>query len=75
MSTPRHDPDRLRVACGLLGKRDSEGVMRTPLPAGEALAAIRAMERDERGRLTAHIDWVLDYESCDMPEASSCLHR
>lgn len=68
MTTRVTDPDRLRIACCLLGKRDSEGVFRSALPEADALAAIRAMLRAERAVLTSHIDWVRDYEANEMPE-------
>lgn len=60
--------DRLRIAALLLAPRDSEGVARAPLPDAQALAAIRAMPEKERATLTSHIDWVREYEACDMPE-------
>jgi len=62
------DPNRLRIACCLLGQRDSEGVFRSPLPEAEALARIRSMSPAERATLTSHIDWVQDYEANEMPE-------
>lgn len=60
--------DRLRIAAKLLAPRDKEGVVRSPLPDVEALAAIRAMLAHERATLTSHINWVREYEACDMPE-------
>jgi hypothetical protein len=63
--------DRLRVASFLLGVRDSEGVVRSPLPADQTMAAIRAMPAPERANLTAQINWVREYEANDMPERHS----
>jgi len=60
--------DRLRVATFLLAKRDSEGVVRSPLPADQAMAAIRALTAQDRATLTAQINWVREYEANDMPE-------
>ena len=64
-------PDRLRIASLLLATPDSEGVVRAPLGADVALAAIRAMPNAQRATLSARIDWVTDYESNETPERHS----
>ena len=56
-------PDRLRIAASLLAPRDSEGTVREPLAAADALAAIRALPDEARARLSSDIDWVQDYEA------------
>lgn len=60
-----HRPDRLRIAALLLAPRDSEGMVRAPLPVYDVKDKIKAMRAADRARLTAQVNWVQDYERAD----------
>jgi transposase len=54
--------DRLRIASVLLAPRDSEGVVRAPLPVYDAKDKIKSMRAADRALLTAQVNWVQEYE-------------
>lgn len=58
------DHERLRLAAGLLG-----------VPEDQARAAARRLTTEERITLGGQIDWLLDYEAHDMPEAAGVRRK
>ena len=57
MTSRQSDPNRRRIAAGLLGK-----------PEEEARAAARALSPAERKALAEQIEWVLKYEAYEAAE-------